>query len=82
MSGWPRRPRIGWLTAPVSGACFNPSCAPAITTVVGWTLADGQDPRSRGFWCETCFQSLVELALAVGLPIETAVLPEQNEAVA
>ena len=44
-------------------------CAPA-TTVVGWTLADARDPRSSGLWCAPCFLSLLELAGAVGIPIE------------
>jgi hypothetical protein len=65
-----RRPRIGWLTQLIDGACSNPACSLPIATTVGWTLADAQDPRSSGFWCVDCFPSLLELATATGLAVE------------
>ena len=70
VSYWRRRARIGWLGQPVTGRCCNPGCARPTTTVVGWTLTDARDPRSSGLWCALCFLSLLELAGAVGIPIE------------
>jgi hypothetical protein len=70
MSDWRRGPRIGWLTQPIDGPCSNPACEPPIATIVGWTLADAQDQRSSGFWCTECFPELLELATAIGLPVE------------
>ena len=70
LSYWRRRARIGWLGQPVTGRCCNPGCAGPTTAVVGWTLADLRDPRSSGLWCALCFLSLLELARAVGIPIE------------
>ncbi len=79
-AGWARRPRIGWLSEPVQGACFNPGCAPRPNTIiVGWTLADGLDRRSTGFWCTGCFRSLLRLARALGLPVELAALRTTEE---
>jgi hypothetical protein len=76
LSYWRRRARIGWLGQPVTGRCCNPGCARPTTTVVGWTLADARDPRSSGLWCAPCFLSLLELAGAVGIPIE---MPSLND---
>jgi len=64
------RPRICWLSKPLNGACCNPGCEGAATTVVGWTLADSRDDRSGGFWCALCFLALLELAGALGIPVE------------
>jgi hypothetical protein len=79
-AGWARRPRIGWLSEPVPGACFNPGCEPPITTIVGWTLADGLDRRSTGFWCTGCFPKLIRLAHALGMPVELATLRATEDA--
>jgi hypothetical protein len=73
---WRRRARIGWLGQPVTGRCCNPGCALPTTIAVGWTLADARDPRSSGLWCAPCFLSLLELAGAVGIPIE---MPSLND---
>jgi hypothetical protein len=81
-AGWARRPRIGWLSEPVQGACFNPDCEPPITTIVGWTLADGQDRRSTGFWCTACFPSLLDLASGIGMPVEMPAAGEAEDSVA
>jgi hypothetical protein len=39
-------------------------------TVIGWTLADARDYRSSALWCALCFPSLLELAGAIGIPVE------------
>jgi hypothetical protein len=46
-------------------------------TVVGWRLAGTRDHGSSGFWRALCFPSLLELACAIGIPVE---MPSHGDA--